>query len=79
MTQTNIVPQLDELLLELEEAADEIQRRQNAERKNLENRLRDLYIHLVMHRFVEKRRARGHKMSFEEGFSYIDRYYDRIK
>jgi len=79
MTHTNITPELDGLLADLEEAALDIQARQRAEIESLERRLKERYPHHVLHHFVKKRRDQKFDITFEEARLILDEYYKLIK
>lgn len=79
MTLTNITPDLDGLLSDLEEAALDVQQRQREEIDTLERRLKDRYPHHVLHHFVKKRRDQKFNITFEEARAILDEYFSLIK
>lgn len=79
MTQTNITPELDGLLEDLEEAALDIQKRQRAELASHEAHLRARYDHRVLHHFVYKRRLQKFNITFEQARMILAENYHLIK
>ena len=79
MTHSNITPELDGLLSDLEEAALDVQARQRAEIETLERRLQERYPHHVLHHFVKKRRDQKFDITFEQARLILDEYYKLIK
>lgn len=79
MTQTNITPELDGLLEDLEEAALDIQRRQRAELASHEAHLRAHYADHVLHHFVDKRRSQKFNITYEQARMLLAEHYNLIK
>ena len=79
MTHTNVAPELDDLLLDLQEAALDIQARQRAELEYIERRLQDDYPHQVLHHFVKKRRDQKFNITFEQARHILNEYYNLVK
>ena len=76
MTHSNVTPGLDDLLLDLQEAALDIQARQRAELASIESRLQAQYPHEVLHHFVKKRRDQKFNITFEQARHILNEYYD---
>ena len=79
MTQTNIAPELDGLLEDLEEAALDIQKRQREELASHEAYLRAHYTDHVLHNFVYKRRSQKFNITFEQARMILAENYHLLK